>query len=145
MANKFRDIPTNEEQTEIEELIELEAPKTEERKSKPGKKGVLAGGLSKIFGGSFLSDDRTIQNVPFILFLGVIAILYIANGYYADDKIREENKSKNDIKELRTQYITTTSDLMFESKQSQVAKSVLELGLKEPVVAPMIIEIDSVK
>jgi len=29
---------------------------------------------------------------------------------------------------------------MFESKQSQVAKAVLPLGLKEPVVAPMIIE-----
>ncbi len=143
MANKFRDIPNTDEKTEIEELIELEAPKTEEKKAKPGKKGVLAGGLSKIFGGGFLSDDRTIQNVPFILFLGAIAILYIANGYYADDKIREENKSKNDIKELRTQYITTTSDLMFESKQSQVAKSVLSMGLKEPVVAPMIIEVDS--
>ena len=53
--------------------------------------------------------------------------------------------STNEIKELRTQYISSKSDLMFESKQSQVAKAVLPLGLKEPVVAPMIIEQDSVK
>jgi hypothetical protein len=83
--------------------------------------------------------------VPFILFLGLIAILYIANGYYADDKIREENKTKNEIKELRTEYISSKSDLMFVSKQSEVAKAVEPLGLKEPVVAPMKIEVDSAK
>ena len=144
MANKFRG-PKNEELEELEELVEQEAPQIAAKPSKPGKKGVLAKGLSKIFGGGFLSDDRAVQHVPFILFLGLIAILYIANGYYADDKIREENKTKNEIKELRTEYISSKSDLMFVSKQSEVAKAVAPLGLKEPVVAPMKIEMDSVK
>ena len=145
MANKYREIASQEEIDELEELVELEEPQKESKPSKPRKKGVLAKGLSKIFGGSFLSDDRAVKHVPFVLFLGLIAIFYIANGYYADDKIREENKLKNDIKELRTQYISTKSDLMFESKQSQVAKALLPIGLKEPVVAPMIIEQDSMK
>ncbi len=144
MANKFRDIAEKEELQELEELVEMEKP-APAKPSKPGKKGVLAKGLSKIFGGSFLSDDRTIQHIPFILFLALIAILYIANGYYADDKIREVNKISNQIKELRTEYISSKSDLMFISKQSQVAAAVDTLGLKEPVVAPMKIEIDSVK
>lgn len=142
MANKFRDIAEKEELQELEELVEMEKP-APAKPSKPGKKGVLAKGLSKIFGGSFLSDDRTIQHIPFILFLALIAILYIANGYYADDKIREVNKISNQIKELRTEYISSKSDLMFISKQSQVAAAVDTLGLKEPVVAPMKIEIDS--
>lgn len=145
MANKFRNIPKEEELEELEELVEQEEPQVISKPSKPGKKGVLAKGLSKIFGGSFLSDDRAVQHIPFILFLGLIAILYIANGYYADDKIREENRTKNEIKELRTEYISTTSEKMFVSKQSEVAKAVLPLGLKEPVVAPMKIEMDSVK
>lgn len=144
MANKFRDIAEKEELQELEELAEMEKP-APAKPSKPGKKGVLAKGLSKIFGGSFLSDDRTMQHIPFILFLAFIAILYIANGYYADDKIREVNKISNQIKELRTEYISSKSDLMFISKQSQVAAAVDTLGLKEPVVAPMKILIDSVK
>lgn len=144
MANKFRDIAEKEELQELEELVEMEKP-APAKPSKPGKKGVLAKGLSKIFGGAFLSDDRTIQHIPFILFLALIAILYIANGYYADDKIREVNKINNQIKELRTEYISSKSDLMFISKQSQVAAAVDTLGLKEPVVAPMKIEIDSAK
>jgi len=144
MANKFREIP-KEEIEELEELIELEQPNVSAKPSKPGKKGVLAKGLSKIFGGGFLSDERTTQHIPFILFLAFIAILYIANGYYADDKIREVNRVNNQIKELRTEYISSKSDLMFVSKQSQVAKAVEPLGLKEPVIAPMKIEIDSAK
>jgi hypothetical protein len=144
VANKFRDKKT-EELEELEELVEQEEPQVVTKPSKPVKKGVLAKGLSKIFGGAFLSDERAVQHVPFILFLGFIAILYIANGYYADDKIREENKIKNEIKELRTEYISTTSEKMFVSKQSEVAKAVEPLGLKEPVVAPMKIETDSVK
>ena len=49
------------------------------------------------------------------------------------------------VKELRTQYISSKSDLMFVSKQSEIAKRVEKLGLKEPVVAPMKIEIDTIK
>ncbi len=146
MANKFRDKPI---QTEVEELEELdsiiEEQPIEEKPKRQGKKGVLAKGLSKVFGGSFLSNDKAVEMIPFILFLGVIAIFYIANGYYADDKIREVNKTSNEIKELRTEYISSKSDLMFVSKQSEIAKRVEKLGLKEPVVAPMKIEIDTLK
>jgi hypothetical protein len=144
VANKFRNIPKQEELEELEELAEQEEPPVKSKPSKPGKKGVLAKGLSKIFGGAFLSDDRAIQHIPFILFLGLIAILYIANGYYADDKIREVNRVSNQIKELHTEYISSKSDLMFISKQSEVAKAVASMGLKEPVVAPMKIAVDSI-
>lgn len=81
--------------------------------------------------------------MPFVLFLACIALFYIANGYYADDKIREVNKLSNNLKELRTEYIFTKSELMFASKQSEVAKAAEKLGLKEPVVPPVIIETDS--
>jgi len=80
-----------------------------------------------------------------ILFLAFIAILYIANGYQADDKIREVNKITNELKELRSEYISTKSDLMFVSKQSEVAKAAEPMGIKEPIVPPMKIETDSLK
>jgi len=145
VANKFRNIHPTEEIEELEELVKQEEPQVKAKPSKSVKKGVLAKGLSKIFGGAFLSDDRAVQHVPFVMFLGLLAILYIANGYYADDKIREVNKVTNQIKELRTEFISSKSDLMFVSKQSEVAKAVEPLGLKEPVVAPMKIETDSIK
>lgn len=141
MANKFRSQTQSQEIEELENVQLFESSAPASKPTKPGKKGVLAKILSSIFGGSFLTNEKAIQHIPFIFFLGLIAILYIANGYYADDKIREVNKISNQIKELRTEYISSKSDLMFVSKQSQIAKSVLEMGLKEPVVAPQIIEL----
>lgn len=145
MANKFRDISVNPEP--IEEKLtaeEIESKVQKPQKSqKPRKKGVLAKGLSSVFSGTFLTNEKTLQHLPFILFLTLVAIFYIANGYYADDKIREVNKISNQLKELRSEYISTKSELMFASKQSEVAKSAEELGLKEPVVPPIKIEVDS--
>ena len=142
MANKFRDIPVKPEPIEEKQSAE-EIESKVQKVQKPRKKGVLAKGLSSVFSGTFLSNEKTIKHLPFILFLALIAIFYIANGYYADDKIREVNKISNQLKELRSEYISTKSELMFASKQSEVAKSVEVLGLKEPVVPPIKIEVDS--
>ena len=145
MANKFRDIPTAEVE-EQKPTVEESTPAQPAPPLKPAKirkKGVLAKGLSSVFSGTFLTEEKNLKHLPFILFLGVMALFYIANGYYADDKIREANKISNQLKELRSEYISTKSDLMFASKQSEVAKSAEALGLKEPVVPPVKIEADS--
>jgi len=56
-----------------------------------------------------------------------MAILYIANGYYADDKIREVNKTSNQLKNTLGIYLYEI-DLMFVSKQSEVAKAAEPMG-----------------
>jgi cell division protein FtsL len=146
VANKYRDIPTQtealeQEQTVVEEIVAEKVQKV----TKPRKKGVLAKGLSAVFSGTFLTNEKTLKHLPYVIFLGCVAIFYIANGYYADNKIREVNKLNKDIKESRTEYISTKSDLMFASKQSEVAKSALQLGLKEPLVPPTKILVDSLQ
>ncbi len=144
MANKFRDIPTETEVLGQEKKLVGETVSTKiQKKTKSQRKGVLAKGLSSVFSGTFLTNQKSQRNMPFVVFLACIALLYIANGYYADDKIREVNKLNNQLKELRTEYIFTKSELMFASKQSEVAKSAEKLGLKEPVVPPYIIQADS--
>lgn len=142
MANTFRNIPKAQAVEEVKQVVE-ETPAKPAKPARPRKKGVLAKGLSSVFSGTFLTHEKNLKHLPFVLFLGLLALFYIANGYYADDKIREANKLSNQLKELRSEYISTTSDLMFASKQSEVAKSAEALGLKEPVVPPMKIEVDS--
>ena len=144
MANKFREIQQDVE-TEEQNIAPESASSETKKESKPRKKGVLAKGLSSIFSGTFLTNEKNLKHLPYILFLALVAIFYIANGYYADGKIREVNKISNELKELRTEYISTKSDLMFASKQSEVAKSALALGLKEPLTPPIKIEVDSSK
>ncbi len=145
MSNKFREVPKAEHVQKDLENVESENSTTDTPPPKKRKKGVLAKALSSVFSGTFLTNESTLKHVPFILFLAFIAILYIANGYQADDKIREVNKITNELKELRSEYISTKSDLMFVSKQSEVAKAAEPMGIKEPVVPPMKIETDSLK
>ena len=145
MSNKFREVPKAEHVHEEPENVESSNSTTDTPPPKKRKKGVLAKALSSVFSGTFLTNESTLKHAPFLLFLAFIAILYIANGYQADDKIREVNKITNELKELRSEYISTKSDLMFVSKQSEVAKAAEPMGIKEPIVPPMKIETDSLK
>lgn len=85
-----------------------------------------------------------VRNVRFFLFLAALAVVYIYNGHYADKTIRNINKVSNDLKELQYEYKTLKSEVMFRSKQSELAKAVAPLGLKEIVVPPVVMA-DSAK
>jgi cell division protein FtsL len=85
-----------------------------------------------------------VKNVPFFLFLAVLAVVYIYNGHYADKTIRNINKVSVELKELQYEYKTLKSEVMFRSKQSELAKAVAPLGLKELVVPPVVLK-DSTK
>jgi hypothetical protein len=92
--------------------------------------------FKSIIDGSFLAKSNFVELMPFLFFLSFLALCYIANGYYAEDKVRAINNLANELKEMRSEYITTKSDLMFRSKQSEVAKALELYGIKESVVPP---------
>ena len=95
-----------------------------------------AKGLKSILTGSFLSKEKVVDSLPFIFFLTFLGVCMIANGYQAEKVIRQLYKTNNSLKELRSEYITTKSDLMIISKQSQVANATAEMGLKELTSPP---------
>ena len=85
-----------------------------------------------------------VKNIPFFLFLSVLAIIYIYNGHYADNTVRNINNVNRELKELQYEYKTLKSEVMFRSKQSELAKAVQPLGLKELTVPPAVL-VDTVK
>lgn len=72
-----------------------------------------------------------VDNIPFFLFLALIAVLYIFNGHFADKLSRKITTSEKNIKELQYEYKTIQSELIFRSKASELIKAVAPLGLKE--------------
>jgi hypothetical protein len=85
-----------------------------------------------------------LKNLPFFLFLSGLAVVYIYNGHYADKTIRSINKVNRELKELQYEYKDLKSQVMFRSKQSELAKAVEPLGLKELVVPPAVL-VDTAK
>ena len=85
-----------------------------------------------------------VKNIPYFLFLSVLAVLYIYNGHYSDNTVKDINRTSKEVKELQYEYKSLKSEVMFRSKQSELAKAVAPLGLIELVQPPMILK-DSVK
>lgn len=90
-----------------------------------------------------LNYHSIVRQVPFFLFLAMLAVVYIYNGHFADKTIRSINQTAKEVKELQYEYKTVKSEVMFRSKQSELAKAVEPLGLKELTVAPVMLK-DSV-
>jgi len=107
-----------------EEVVEKKAP----RKRKPNKlfKGVLA-----LVNGEALTRDGMIKNLPFIMYLALVVVGYIAYGYWSDETLRGTRKLEVEIEELNSELITVGRELNLASRQSQIADSVLVMGLKE--------------
>jgi hypothetical protein len=78
-----------------------------------------------------------VRNVPFFLFLSLLAILYIANGHYADNTIRNINKTTRLLKEQEYEYKSLNGKLMFQNRLSEVSKVVDTIGLKENIQQPI--------
>ena len=87
-----------------------------------------------------LSYKWVVKNIPFFLFLSVLAVLYIYNGHYADKLVRKINVTEKHIKELEYEYKTVKSEVIFRSKASELAKAVEPLGLKELVAPPVVLK-----
>lgn len=91
-----------------------------------------------VLNGNVLTREDAVKHLPFLLFLATLCLVYIANGYLAEGAVRSIHQTENELKELRSEHITIKSDLMFQSKQSQVARilSEKEMGLTESVLPP---------
>src|SRR4030095_1269028 len=87
-----------------------------------------------------LNYQSVVKQIPFFLFLTLLAVIYIYNGHYADKTIRSINQTAKKVKELQYEYKTVKSEVMFRSKQSELAKAVEPLGLKELTIAPVVLK-----
>ncbi|MCK4678796.1 MAG: hypothetical protein KAT48_11740 [Bacteroidales bacterium] len=103
---------------------------------KPSSDQQLIKTVQSIFDGSFLTRKTVISLLPFLLYLTLLAIIYIANSYEAERIIIESDRIKKELKELRYEFITTETELTSISKQSEVAKRLYPTGIKESTTPP---------
>ena len=82
----------------------------------------------------FLSHRWLTGNIPFLIFLAALTVLYIYNGHYAEKKIKDINRTASSLKELQYEYKTLKSELMFMQKQSEVVRLASPMGLREATV-----------
>ena len=82
--------------------------------------------------------------MPFILFLALLGMAYIANRNLAERNIRDIDKITKQVKELTWDYKTTKAELAFKSTLTEVAKRADSLGIKESLQPPQKISAEEV-
>lgn len=113
-----------------------------ENKFRIGRKEKGTGG--SIFSGlerhvkleTYFEEGFPVKYLPKILFVLMLSLIYIGNTHYSEKTIRKINKTHTEVEDIRADYTTLKADLMFASKQSEVARRVKSLGLKESIKPP---------
>lgn len=85
---------------------------------------------------SLFNEGLPAKYIPHTLFFTVIVIFYIGNNHWAEKTIRKIDKMRVEVEELRADYTSLKADYMFASKQSEVARKVKKIGLKESDTPP---------
>jgi hypothetical protein len=96
----------------------------------------LSEGVLSMLDGSFLTRDYFLRQAPVFFYLLGLAFLYIAINFYADKTLLNIERTKEDIKELRFEYLTVTSELIRFTQASNVKSLLEEEGIKRPVSPP---------
>jgi predicted PurR-regulated permease PerM len=128
MTNKLRE-PIIEEEEETEHKLIVE-----EKPVKEIPDNYLVQFLSK----RVFNADAATSALPFILFVALLGMLYIANMNLAEKNIRDIDKITKEVKELSSDYKTSKADLAYKSTLTQVSKraDTLKLGIKESLQPP---------
>lgn len=84
-----------------------------------------------------------VKHFGFLMFLALLAIIYIANGHWADNTIRDINITQKQVKDLEYEYKNLKSLEMYRSRETQVTQAAAALGLKPATTPPVKLEINT--
>lgn len=88
------------------------------------------------------STDLVFGNFTYVLFLGFLAVVYIANAHFSESGVRRIQNLQREIKELKWEYTSIKSQTMYKSMQSQMEVNLESSGLRLDPRGPKIIEME---
>ena len=94
---------------------------------KPSKRTSLA----KRWSPGAIVGDRIFRNVPFMLFLGGLALAMVYNVHRAQATLRSIERERAALQDLRWEASAVQAQIMYDNKQSEVLRRVKpkKLGL----------------
>lgn len=85
--------------------------------------------------GSF-SAEWVLKNLPFVLFLGLLTLMYIANAHYAEKRTREIIRLQKEVDDLKLEYNSLKSEINYNSRRTELSKALREKGLNADLRHP---------
>ncbi|WP_445958091.1 FtsL-like putative cell division protein [Yeosuana sp.] len=99
--------------------------------------------IYSILKGTFLVSDDSFKNWRVIIFISLLAIVMIASSHSADNKVYEIARLKNDVNEMRSEFVDGRSKLMKLKMESEVMMAMKGKGIAPSVIPPKKIKVKS--
>lgn len=113
----------------------------------PAPKNASRKARSTVFGrilkGDIFTGNAVTQFLPYVGFLTMLTLLYIANAYYAERKVNRINQLNKRVKDLHSQYVSVKAELMYGMQRTELSKALTEEGIKENTTPPKVIMVES--
>jgi hypothetical protein len=117
------------EKAELEE--EVKAKKKDKKKLFRELTGSEDVSLAAILAGDMLAGKWFKQNILYILFLTVLAIIYVSNRYMCQQEQIETKQLNEQLIDIRYKLLTTSSEL-----RKNLRASIIEEHLKDSTLRP---------
>ena len=82
------------------------------------------------------------KHLPFIYFIGLLTLIYIANVHKAERKVRTIEQLKEDVSEKGAEFQSLKSEVNYMGIQSTTEERVQSSGLEPLKEAPKVMEDD---
>jgi len=101
----------------------------EEEKGNNNKQVKTTSFMKELLSGSMISEKIILKNLGYVSLITLLAAIYIGNRFHAEKITRETTRLQREVKDLRAEALSTSADLMYVSRQSEVYRLVREKGL----------------
>lgn len=98
-------------------------------KEKTKKENKAGSFWKELLSGTMVSEKIILKNLGYFSMLTLLGAIYIGNRFHAEKITRESSKYQREVRDLRAEALSTSADLMYASRRSEVFRMVKEKGL----------------
>ena len=109
--------------------------------NKSVKSGKDANALTQILNGEFLTKSFVLNNLPYIFFILLLLIVFVAKGYYVKQINDEIEINERELNQNAADFTESKTKLEEETKRYKLVEKLQERELKESLNATKVIRI----
>jgi hypothetical protein len=117
------------------------AEKSSSGAEKSAKRGKDTNALTQILNGEFLTKSFVLNNLPYIFFIILLLIVFVAKGYYVKQLNDEIKINEAELNQNAADFIEAKSKLEEETKRYKLLEKLEDRQLKESLNATKVIRI----
>ena len=115
---------------------------TEKGAKKDAGKGRDSNALTQILNGEFLTKSFVLNNLPYIFFILLLLIAFVAKGYYVKQLNTDIRNNQSELNQNAADYIDFKTQLESETRRYKLVERLKERELKESLNATKVIRIN---